>query len=82
MATEAVGVDLALVRSARGLVEGKGTREQGEILKLYERLDRFKQLAESSSAEGERDNAERMLVKTRKKLDSLTEAVVDEDLGI
>ena len=38
--------------------------------------------AESSSAEGERDNAERMLVKTRKKLDSLTEAVVDEDLGI
>ena len=29
-----------------------------------------------------RDNAERMLVKTRKKLDSLTEAVVDEDLGI
>ena len=62
-----MGVDLALVRSARGLVEGKGTCEQGEILQLYEsRLqDRFKQLAESSSAEGERENAERMLVKTQ-----------------
>ena len=61
-----MGVDRALVRSARGLVEGKGTCEQGEILQLYERLqDRFKQLAESSSAEGERENAERMLVKTQ-----------------
>ena len=49
-AATAAGADGALVRSARNLVARKGSAQQVEIVKLYDRLDRFKRMAAMSSA--------------------------------
>ena len=65
-----VGVNPALVKAARILVTRKGSAEQIEMVRLYDRLDRFKKLAEAGAA-GEKENAERMIVTTRKKLEKL-----------
>ena len=46
--------------------------QQVEIVKLYDRLDRFKRMAAMSSAAGERENAERMVVQAQQKLAKLT----------
>ena len=71
-AATAAGADGALVRSARNLVARKGSAQQVEIVKLYDRLDRFKRMAAMSSAAGERENAERMVVQAQQKLAKLT----------
>ena len=49
----------------------QGTAKEIEIVKLCERLDRFKSLAESGREGGERENAERMLDLTKEKLAAL-----------
>jgi hypothetical protein len=51
------------------LVQGKA--EEIQIVKLCERLDRFKSLAEAGTEAGERENAERMLNSTKEKLAAL-----------
>ena len=71
-AATAAGADGALVRSARNLVARKGSAQQVEIVKLYDRLDRFRRMAAMSSAAGERENAERMVVQAQQKLAKLT----------
>ena len=46
----------------------QGSAEEVQIVKLCERLDRFQNLAVSGSEAGERENAERMLKLTKKKM--------------
>ena len=70
-ATEA-GVAPALVKSARNLVARNGNEKEVEMVKLYDRLDRFKTMAEMSSSAGERENAERKVLQAQEKLARLT----------
>jgi hypothetical protein len=65
-----VGVNPALVKAARSLVTRKGNEKQIEMVRLYDRLDRFKTLARVGEV-GEKENAERMIVSTQKKLEKL-----------
>merc|ERR1719272_1761858 len=79
-ATEA-GVDPALIRSARKLVSRKGNEKEAQIVKLYDRLDRFKRMAAGADAasEGERENTERMLAQAQEKLAKLMAPEAEEE---
>ena len=50
-----------------------GDDKQREIAKLKARLLRFQKIAESSTADGERENAQRLAEQTELKLSTLTE---------
>ena len=56
----AAGVDERTMQEASELVSRVGSDNQREIVRLCCRLVAFKKLAESATAIGERENAERM----------------------
>ena len=70
----AAGVDAATLQSARKLVEKVGSENQREIARLCGRLEGYKRLAESTTAEGERENAERKFGEARSALRELLSA--------
>ena len=53
--------------------------KQREIAKLKARILRFQKIANSSTAEGERENAQRLAEQAQAKLQSLEETVDDDD---
>ena len=65
---------------ARKLVSRKGNDKEAQIVKLYDRLDRFKRMAAGADAasEGERENAERMLSQAQEKLAKLMAPEAEE----
>ena len=58
--------------------KGAGNKER-EIAKLKARLARFQKIAESSTAEGERENAMRLAAQAQDKLDTLMTAEPNDD---
>jgi hypothetical protein len=80
-AATAAGADPAVVRSAGKLIAKRGSAEEAQLVKLYERLERFKRMAELSSSAGERENAERMIEQAQQKVAALLEPRSDAEAG-
>ena len=59
--------------------QNKGGGKQREKAKWQARLKRFLQIAQSSTADGERENAQRLAEQAQAKLDSLEEQQDDDE---